>query len=213
VASSNEEAQGAAYASGQHPQVKSLLALYREAESRVRQVVDRVFGKKATKREQLTTVREVRGILNELDRVGQAQARNTVKDAFISGADLVNASVKATTIEKSGFSAVNRETVRILSDNLAHRLGDATTVVGRQAEDTLRRVVVRQALQQRLTELPQKAAIGMTVDKLKNQGVTGFTDKSGRKWSLESYAQMALRTVVSEAMNEGIANRMAAPRP
>jgi hypothetical protein len=32
---------------------------------------------------------------------------------------------------------------------------------------------------------------------------TGFTDRSGSKWSLSQYAEMAIRTVAHEALTEG----------
>lgn len=40
------------------------------------------------------------------------------------------------------------------------------------------------------------------LDDLAERGITGFTDKAGRKWDLASYVEMATRTAVSNAWDE-----------
>lgn len=40
------------------------------------------------------------------------------------------------------------------------------------------------------------------LDDLAERGVTGFTDRAGRRWDLASYAEMATRTVVSNAWDD-----------
>jgi hypothetical protein len=40
------------------------------------------------------------------------------------------------------------------------------------------------------------------LDDLASQGITGFTDRAGRKWDLASYVEMATRTAVSNAWDD-----------
>lgn len=40
------------------------------------------------------------------------------------------------------------------------------------------------------------------LDDLADRGITGFTDKAGRRWDLATYAEMATRTVVSNAWDD-----------
>lgn len=53
-----------------------------------------------------------------------------------------------------------------------------------------------------------RAAQAMLND-LAERGITGFTDKAGRKWDLASYVEMATRTAVSNAWDEMQANAAA----
>lgn len=41
------------------------------------------------------------------------------------------------------------------------------------------------------------------LDTLARRGVTGFTDTSGRRWALDSYAEMSVRTVTGQAAVDG----------
>ena len=48
----------------------------------------------------------------------------------------------------------------------------------------------------------------MILSKLGASGITGFRDVAGRQWSLPSYAEMAARTSVSNAMLQGHTDRI-----
>ena len=43
---------------------------------------------------------------------------------------------------------------------------------------------------------------------IQDEGIAGFIDKSGRKWQLDNYTQMLVRTKLVEARNVGLGNRM-----
>lgn len=108
---------------------------------------------------------------------------------------------------------------------LAERLDKAGDSAGKSAEAELVRVV--KAIAQAGTEPvnPYQAALGNAVgehggfpgstlsarriraaqsmlDDLAEHGITGFTDKAGRRWDIASYAEMATRTVVSNAWDD-----------
>jgi hypothetical protein len=48
-----------------------------------------------------------------------------------------------------------------------------------------------------------RSAQDIFIEKMTESGITAFVDKSGRKWSLESYATMATRTTSRQATNLG----------
>jgi hypothetical protein len=47
-------------------------------------------------------------------------------------------------------------------------------------------------------------------EELIGRGITGFTDKAGRRWELASYVEMAMRTVTAQAAVEGHLDRLSA---
>jgi Phage minor capsid protein 2 len=53
---------------------------------------------------------------------------------------------------------------------------------------------VRAAMAEKMSRLKQAQRV---MDDLASQGITGFTDKAGRNWSLSAYAEMATRTAQS----------------
>lgn len=48
----------------------------------------------------------------------------------------------------------------------------------------------------------------VALDDLARRGVTGFTDKAGRRWGLQSYVEMATRTVTAQAAVVGHMDRL-----
>lgn len=75
----------------------------------------------------------------------------------------------------------------------------ASALIGRTEPDVFRRVGLEQAgLAQAMGRGPYKALPGF-VEALRREGVTAFTDKAGRNWSLHTYAGMVLRTTSRQA--------------
>jgi hypothetical protein len=60
--------------------------------------------------------------------------------------------------------------------------------------DDAHRAAVRDAMGEKMSRLRQAQKV---MDDLARQGITGFTDKAGRNWSLSAYAEMATRTAQS----------------
>lgn len=54
------------------------------------------------------------------------------------------------------------------------------------------------------------AASQHVLDRLASEGVTGFTDRAGRHWSLSSYTEMAVRTATGNAAVDGHAAQLRA---
>lgn len=97
-------------------------------------------------------------------------------------------------------SALEREMVRMLTENLVTDLGNAIQTVGRRTEDVFRKEGLRAARDRALGEGVTEASKRMQ-ERLVKDGVTSFVDAAGRRWSLSHYSQMVVNTVTSEAQN------------
>jgi len=84
--------------------------------------------------------------------------------------------------------------------SLAERLDSAIAHVGREANEA-----VRQSVNQRTREGESGEQIAT---ELSEQGVKGFTDKLGRKWTLANYAKMCASVAESEARTQGTINTL-----
>jgi hypothetical protein len=75
--------------------------------------------------------------------------------------------------------------------------------VTRAVQDAYRDVVNRASSSVLLGSLTLRQGAQRALDQFAAQGITGFVDKSGRRWNLASYAEMAVRSVTGRAAIEG----------
>lgn len=85
--------------------------------------------------------------------------------------------------------------------------------IGRRQDDPYRREGLEAVAQgiAKLDTRPQVAAhlTRRLIDNGVTDALTGFVDRAGRRWSLETYAAMVARTTTREAMTAATVNRMA----
>ncbi len=162
-----------------------------------------------TRRERMRTSQEIKNVIVEVQKVIPVEAPKLVKVEYNNGARRALNKVPDLRFfepDTSNFSKINQETVNTLADNLKNSLLGATEVVGRRADDTLRRHGLAQATTHALRNLPD-AYQGMVLkQRLERAGITGFVDKAGRKWKLAAYSDMVIRTTTGEAQNRAVAN-------
>lgn len=98
-------------------------------------------------------------------------------------------------VDAAAVAALARETAEVVTGTHSHILSSTIDVYRRIIADTTGRTVTgvqtrRQVLQQAL-------------DRFAQQGVSGFTDRAGRNWRMDTYADMALRTSAFRAQTAG----------
>ena len=71
--------------------------------------------------------------------------------------------------------------------------------IARLEKDPFREAALKEVLSQQAAGSSWTKASAKMVRELENQGVTAFVDKAGRKWSLQSYGNMAVRTTARQA--------------
>jgi hypothetical protein len=79
-----------------------------------------------------------------------------------------------------------------------------------EEEDLFRREGLKIAAAHLAREDPIPTATTQLVRALAEEGVTSFEDKLGRRWNLDTYAEMVVRTTTSEAIFQGTQTQMLA---
>lgn len=74
-----------------------------------------------------------------------------------------------------------------------------SAILGHIDPDVYRRVGLEQVATMQATGRGVKAAVPGFVEQLRREGITAFTDKAGRDWSLHTYCSMATRTTSRQA--------------
>ncbi|MGW6499337.1 phage minor capsid protein [Nonomuraea angiospora] len=164
--------------------------------------------------------REAERIIKRLEAAAKAAAHKSVLGAWTAGMD----QAIATAIRDVHDAKVRRRLERTLRD--ARQLGssqlinpgqgvnelarqaveklDAVHVGALRAVDDIYRQVIAETAGRVLTGAQtRRQAAQEALDRLAAQGITGFTDVSGRSWDLESYVAMAMRTATARAAVDG----------
>lgn len=99
---------------------------------------------------------------------------------------------------RPAFAQVHQRVIDVIAQNMYDNLRQATQYAGRRIQDEYRRASI-DTMGQKYTEgLTWKETAQRIQDRLLTQGLTGFKDKLGREWRLDSYAQMVARTTSRE---------------
>ena len=163
---------------------------------------------------------QLAAVLALLDQLGAATdplARDLARQAFTDGSSLAarrlakTAGVRIGSVQvPASFTGVSREAVLTLEDSILGRLRTARQTVGRRVDDVYARAGRRQALRSLLGAegSPRAATRALTRD-LQRRGATAFVDKAGKRWALDTYSEMVVRTVTREAVVQGQLTRMA----
>ncbi|MFQ7005135.1 MAG: phage minor capsid protein [Ruthenibacterium lactatiformans] len=106
------------------------------------------------------------------------------------------------------LTSTQTDIVQRLTMNLMGQLTDAHSTVlaglksallGRTEPDIYRRVGLEQVAEQQAAGRGINQSVPAFVDALRREGVTAFTDKAGRNWSLHTYATMVSRSTSRQA--------------
>ena len=71
--------------------------------------------------------------------------------------------------------------------------------IARLEDDPYRKLALEQVLREEAAGKPWIKSSQDLVKDMESNGITGFTDKAGRKWSMQSYGNMAVRTTAHQA--------------
>lgn len=101
------------------------------------------------------------------------------------------------------------EAINVLVKALVTTLRGTHLQVLRWPLDVYREVITKTAAVPVLLGVKSRLAAAQTAwDDLLSRGITGFVDKSGRRWQLASYVEMATRTVVAQSSIEAHNDRL-----
>lgn len=77
------------------------------------------------------------------------------------------------------------------------------SAVLRDVDDSYRRIIGNAVAMQATGAITTREAVKQALNQFADRGITGFTDKAGRRWNMDSYAEMAVRTGIMRAAVQG----------
>jgi hypothetical protein len=189
------------------------LGLYQQAEERLlgiiaRQLADGLDAPGWAERK-LSAVQAMRrasqGVVDELGKAVSLEVFDAVAEAY-------NVGHRAAAAELGALSDASRRLVDDLTpnaqavDRLAAETVDLLTdrhrSILRNVEDRYRAIVADVTATPLLGTGTRRQATQDAMQRFADDGIRSFTDRSGRRWKLTSYAEMAVRTSVGRAATE-----------
>lgn len=166
---------------------------------------DILLGRIGTARYRAQQLAVVNRELASLRAVARLGAQEAIGRAYAAGALGGNAGA---TDPRLAFTGVHIDAVQALADAMADRLDNSVVQVGRSVADAYRQAGLRSVAEGVAggESLPETAAALQR--RLVREGLTGFVDRAGRRWQMDVYTSMVVRTNTRQAMTQGTVARM-----
>jgi hypothetical protein len=181
-----------------------LIALFSRCEADIlRELAAGVTSGKAARLNAALT--QIRASVKSLRAGSASWADDAVRACYAEGVALAESQVATVLLT---MAPVHADAMKALALDLVGRLDGAASTILTQASSTIREVQL-EALRLSMSGVkttPQAARF--IRDRLKERGVTGLVDRSGKAWSMTSYADMLARTGGQRAETEGCVNRL-----
>lgn len=190
--------------------VQQLVDLYRQGFEQILQVVIEKEGKGKWTEYERQIMQEIYEILSAIDGETDKWIQQTVGQVYstsVAGtaAGLTAMGLKATG-DSSQFAQLHQRAIDVLAQNMQGNMRNATQFVGRRVGDAFRRAGVDQAAKKMATGSTWRDMQKKLTQELLDTGLTCFVDSAGRKWRLDSYAEMVARTTTREAASVAVQN-------
>src|SRR5690242_16523394 len=194
-------------------QVERLVKFFRGAYGRILEEINTASSFGVTNRRAILS--QIDGILAQLGVDVQDYVDKTLPQYYRQGADEAVKQLKNIDAEiqvSTGFNRLHKDAIIALIDSTMQSYYESITGIKRSATTLLGR-----ATREMLTnEIAQGVLSGEALRKVRQNikgilaedGLSAITDRAGRKWKLDTYAEVVYRTKVVEARNMGLANRM-----
>lgn len=187
---------------------KTVADIYSEAVAEILQAMGRATARGATEpdwaRQRLAELlplrREAQRIVARAQAAAEGAVVSVVEDAYSGG--------RLSPLTSPGMVATNQRAVQMLARQTVGLIEETGPRVLRWTDDAYRQIIAETAAPSVVTgTLTRVQAAQKALDRFATQGVTGFVDKAGRNWALESYTEMATRTAAGQSFLAGTIDR------
>lgn len=203
--------------------LREFVAVHRAAELRLTEALAkatargvRAIGEADELRTQLTEAtrlrRETERILYELQRTVATAIPAALAEAAIAGGRAAIADLDRVLgpAGRDYTSPLNQGALAALARSMSDQLTPAYRSVTRAVDDVYRQVIGRSSVSTLVGTETRREASQRALDEFAARGVAGFTDRRGRRWAMDTYAEMAMRTATARATVDAHVDRLAA---
>lgn len=126
------------------------------------------------------------------------------RGAAVAQAEIAQAITPAVAATSAGVGqAVSTFALTAAAADLTHTLDATRSNIFRSVVDAYRTVIAKATQPAMVGSRTQREAVADALSDFARRGITGFRDRSGRQWELQSYVDMATRSALMNAAVEG----------
>lgn len=165
----------------------------------------------AKKMAEIETMRKaIASELKRLERDSKDMRDDYIEDAYNGAVDDFNRDngqylTKTGSTPEARMNAITR-----LIQEQDVRFNALNSAILRDTQDEYRSIIGKAVAMQATGVITTQEATRKALSDFAERGITGFTDKAGRKWEMDSYAEMAVRTGMMNARVEAYKDEMKA---
>ena len=148
----------------------------------------------------------VRAALVKLQRDSDTAAARAVVNAYLVAAQATDRVSDA--IGTSFGGGLHEQALARLVGDVTLRLNNAIVQCGRRIDDAYSAAALEAVGGGIARGATRREVTHDLLGELDKRGITGFTDRAGRTWRLDTYATMVARTTTREAMTQGTVQRL-----
>lgn len=188
-----------------------IVQAYRDAEAHILKLIAEALerGAKGTSAVYRSQYNELNRVRREADKALTAAIKTSNQEiAGLLAANWQGAAAEA--VATTMPPAINIEAVNRLTLETATTLASVKTSVLRGVDDIFRDVTRVMATRGIASGETMQSRLQGALNEYAAKGLTAYTDSSGRRWTIDSYAEMALRTATNRAQNQGRAEQFEA---
>ncbi|MDD4483952.1 MAG: hypothetical protein PHD55_06265 [Methanoregula sp.] len=183
-------------------QAEKLIKLYTKAEKEILAEVTKALLKGNSTYQLKAMLKNVRKIRKDLLGGARDWSTQAIQEAYEAGQ-------KSTGLGGGvGFNAVHQQAVAVLAENAYGRFEIVDQVIGRRVNDVYRSIALENVTGQVVGYQTWQQTAKRIRSDMAERGITGFVDAAGKRWNMETYAEMIARTTPRQAMIEGTKNRL-----
>lgn len=196
---------------------KDVREMFTEAEGLLLQKLARALAKDGgtpdwVERKLLATqgvLRSLDGVLDDLARNVPGAVERATAIAYNRGIAAAGTDLTAAGLPIGAFDGTpNTGAVAAITAETVGKLDPMRFQIKRAIADVYQQTVTQAAAQVTTGVLTRQEASRMALTRLAKNGITGFQDRSGRRWEMGSYGEQAVRTASMNASLQGHVDKM-----
>ena len=186
-------------------QVQNLIKLYERAEKDLTKQIERAL-MKGNQTEYLVGLKKnTQFILADLRKGSREWCKEAIPQVYTYATKGVDKDIPG---QMLSFGAIHQQAAQVLADSAFGRLEDMTSYIGRRVDDVYRALALENMRASVVGYKTWQQVARQYREDLAKNGLTGFTDRAGRKWNMRAYTEMVAITTTAEAHLEGTKNRI-----
>lgn len=186
-----------------------LIKLYEQAENDLLKEINRCLLKGNQTKYLKAMLQNTQVILDDLRQGSRDWCEKSIPRVYIEGAKAADMQMKAQGEEViAGFGTVHQQAAKVLADSAFNRFDDVTNMIGRRVDDIYRKIALENIRASAIGYQSWQKVARNYRQQLADEGVTGFTDRAGKKWDMSTYSKMVARTTTMESHLEGTKTRL-----